>query len=166
MSSSAWQNEEVARRFVEETRPAIPYHAEQLGVLFDLVDHFRPGPRLIVDLGCGDGLLARLLLAPGGLFVNVEHVASSTPEVEALWEALMIRHLSAHLGKPIAEVETRFRERPDAADNILAPVETQVAWLREIGFTHADCYFRWLELAVFGGVKPSALDVDMGTEPD
>jgi tRNA (cmo5U34)-methyltransferase len=29
-----------------------------------------------------------------------------------------------------------------------------VGWLREIGFQQADCYFKWLELAVFGGQKP------------
>ena len=34
-------------------------------------------------------------------------------------------------------------------------METQVGWLREIGFEHADCYMKWLELAVFGGVKPT-----------
>ena len=44
--------------------------------------------------------------------------------------------------------------RPDKADNILERVEEQVKWLREIGFDHADCYFKFLELAVFGGVKP------------
>lgn len=156
MSTSAWQHEEVARRFVEETRPAIPDHAEQLGILFDLVVssyaiHHLPHDR---KRSLYEEVFA--LLAPGGLFVNVEHVASSTPEVEAFWESRMIRHLAAHLGKPIAEVEAQFRERPDAADNILAPVETQLQWLREIGFTHVDCHFRWLELAVFGGVRPWA----------
>jgi hypothetical protein len=51
-------------------------------------------------------------------------------------------------------VEAEYCGRPDKADNILERVEVQVEWLREIGFLHADCYFKWLELAVFGGVKP------------
>jgi hypothetical protein len=29
-----------------------------------------------------------------------------------------------------------------------------VAWLREIGFAQVDCFWKWRELAVFGGVKP------------
>ena len=28
-----------------------------------------------------------------------------------------------------------------------------IEWLRELGYRHADCYFKWFELAVFGGVK-------------
>ena len=43
---------------------------------------------------------------------------------------------------------------PDKADNILETVETQVSWLREVGFEHADCHQKWLQIAVFGGVKP------------
>ena len=38
---------------------------------------------------------------------------------------------------------------------LLDPVEAQVGWLREIGFEQADCYLKWWELAVFGGVKPT-----------
>lgn len=44
--------------------------------------------------------------------------------------------------------------RADKADNLLLDVETQARWLRGIGFEHADCCFQWLELAVFGGMKP------------
>jgi hypothetical protein len=32
-------------------------------------------------------------------------------------------------------------------------METQVNWLREIGFTDVDCYWKWLELALMIGVK-------------
>jgi hypothetical protein len=35
----------------------------------------------------------------------------------------------------------------------LLDVETQVRWLREIGFGQVDCFWKWRELAVFGGVK-------------
>jgi hypothetical protein len=34
-------------------------------------------------------------------------------------------------------------------------VEAQAGWLREIGFEQADCYLKWWELAVFGGIKPT-----------
>ncbi|PAE14628.1 methyltransferase type 12, partial [Virgibacillus sp. 7505] len=52
------------------------------------------------------------------------------------------------------EVKEEYENRPDKADNILENVYAQVQWLRQIGFDHADCYFKWMELAVFGGVKP------------
>lgn len=38
-------------------------------------------------------------------------------------------------------------------DNRLERVDVQLNWLEEIGFNHVDCYFKWMELAVFGGVK-------------
>jgi tRNA (cmo5U34)-methyltransferase len=96
-------------------------------------------------------------LQPGGLFVNVEHVASATPELEAVHDEAYIDHIVAVTGRDKAEVEREYHGRPDKADNILEPVEAQVDWLREIGFQQVDCYFKWLELAVFGGQKPPAI---------
>jgi tRNA (cmo5U34)-methyltransferase len=47
-----------------------------------------------------------------------------------------------------------YYDRPDKDANILAPVEEQCAWLRDIGFTDVDCYLKVFELAVFGGRRP------------
>ena len=94
------------------------------------------------------------LLATGGLFVNIEHVASVSGEVEALYDAAYIDYISSWTGKDRALVDAEYHSRPDKADNILERVDVQVDWLRKIGFLHADCYFKWFELAVFGGVKP------------
>jgi len=99
------------------------------------------------------------LLAPGGMFVNVEHVASRTPWIETIADALMIDSLfafqrqrgSARSRDAVAE---EFVHRPDKAANILAPVETQCDWLRQSGFVDVDCYFKVFELAVFGGRRP------------
>lgn len=91
-----------------------------------------------------------------GVFVNVEHVASATPQVEAMSDDLMIDSLCAfhrerEPGKTRADVAREFVHRPDKAANILAPVEVQCRWLRDIGFADVDCYFKAFELAVFGG---------------
>src|SRR3989442_135579 len=45
-------------------------------------------------------LLIHAALAPGGLFMNVEHVASPTQQVEALFDTLYIDHMAAHLQRP------------------------------------------------------------------
>ena len=37
--------------------------------------------------------------------------------------------------------------------NVLLAVETQLNWLREIGFEDVDCYWKWLELSLFGGSR-------------
>jgi len=97
-------------------------------------------------------------LAPGGAFVNCEHVASPTPEVEAMFDEANAEHLwnqRRRRGEDVTfdEVHREYLTRPDRAANILAPVETQVAWLREIGFHNADCFWKWFELAIFGGYK-------------
>ena len=76
------------------------------------------------------------LLAPGGVFYNLEHVASPTPE---LHEAFF-----AALGMTLADEDRT---------NQLLDVETQVTWLREIGFAQVDCFWKWRELALFGGVR-------------
>ncbi len=39
--------------------------------------------------------------------------------------------------------------------NLLLDVWTQVKWLDELGFEDVDCHWKWRELALFGGVKPT-----------
>jgi len=99
------------------------------------------------------------LLEPDGLFINTEHVASRTRWVESISDELFIDSLYAFQrrtgsGESRERVAEKFFHRPDKAANILAPVETQCEWLREIGFEDVDCYFKLFELAVFGGRKP------------
>jgi tRNA (cmo5U34)-methyltransferase len=90
------------------------------------------------------------LLRPGGIFINVEHVSSSSNWVASVNDDLFIDHLHrGHPDKTRTEVAETYYRRPDKMANILAPVELQCQWLREIGFTDVDCYLRILELAVF-----------------
>lgn len=99
-------------------------------------------------------------LHPGGVFVNCEHVASPTTEIEAIFDEANAEHLCKQRrsrGEDVTfdEVHREYLTRPDRAANILASVEVQVDWLREIGFEHADCFWKWFELAIFGGYKPA-----------
>lgn len=77
------------------------------------------------------------LLEPGGVFANLEHVASPTPRLHAAFFAA--------IDEPL--------ENEDPSDRTVA-VETQLAWLREVGFEDVDCHWKWREMAVLAGVRP------------
>ena len=77
------------------------------------------------------------LLTPGGVFCNLEHVASPTARLhERFLEALGIGS---------------GEEDPS---NLLLDLETQLGWLREIGYDDVDCFWKWRELALLSGLRP------------
>jgi tRNA (cmo5U34)-methyltransferase len=78
------------------------------------------------------------LLEHGGVFANLEHVASPTHRL----------HLAFFTGisEPLQD--------EDPSDRLL-DVETQLGWLRELDFDNVECYWKWLEMALLVGVKPA-----------
>jgi ubiquinone/menaquinone biosynthesis C-methylase UbiE len=98
------------------------------------------------------------LVRPGGMFLNLEHVASASPRVEAISDEAMVAHRHTQrvaAGEVVSREQVRdeFRNRPDRLANILALVEEQCHWLREIGFVDVDCFWKWFALALFGGFR-------------
>ena len=99
------------------------------------------------------------LLKPGGIFINIEHIASSSRWVEGIANEFFVDslykfHQNQGLHKSRSEIAQEYYNRPDKEANILEAVETQCDWLRNLGFIRVDCYMKIFELAVFGGIRP------------
>jgi len=78
------------------------------------------------------------LLAPDAPFVNLEHVASPT-------QRLHLEFFDA-IGEAI--------EDEDPSDRTI-DVESQLGWLREAGFDHVDCLWKWREMALLAATNPA-----------
>jgi len=141
LGSGAW---------VDAVRPLGPFDAVVSGfAIHHLPD---PGKRRVYRAVFG-------LLARGGVFVNLEHVASRTRWGEAIADEVFIDglyafHRSRGRRPTRAAIAAAWHRREDKQANILSLVETQCRWLRAIGFSDVDCYFKSYVLAAFGGRRP------------
>lgn len=77
------------------------------------------------------------LLAPGGVFVNLDLVRSAS------------LRLHERFRREIGRTEDDPTDR-------LAGLTEQMTWLREAGFAEVDCHFKWLELTLMVAVKEPA----------
>jgi SAM-dependent methyltransferase len=72
------------------------------------------------------------LLAPGGVFANLEVVKSATPELHAAFRVAI------------------GLEEDDPEDR-LAPVDRQLEWMRAAGLEQVNCLWRWRGFALLCG---------------
>jgi len=77
------------------------------------------------------------LLAPGGVLINMDLVASPTAALQAEF------------------LEALGMEEDDPSDQ-LAPVAPQLTMLRDAGLTDVECFWKWRQMAILAGRKPAA----------
>jgi hypothetical protein len=73
------------------------------------------------------------LLAPGGVFCNLEIVASPTQALHDQWRDEM-------------------GARHDPSD-VLCDMTSQLAWIAEAGLENVDCIWKWRSLALLRGER-------------
>ena len=74
------------------------------------------------------------LLAPGGVFCNLDVVASPTRALHEKWRAEM--------------------DAIDDPSDILCDLQSQLRWLSAVGLHDVDCIWKWRSLALMRGQKP------------
>jgi tRNA (cmo5U34)-methyltransferase len=75
-------------------------------------------------------------LRPGGTFANLEVVQCATPELH--------EEFNRRIGRPGGDPE-----------DVLAPVEPQLGWMRAAGLVQVDCAWRWRGFALLVGRAPA-----------
>lgn len=92
------------------------------------------------------------ILEPGGIFVNADQALGSTPEMEAMYASSM-KTVVETSGLPPEEIAKAFeRLKLDRS----ATMENQLQWLRESGFVHSECVYKYNHFTVFLAVKGQA----------
>ena len=86
-------------------------------------------------------------LNPGGVFLHREIVAGATPALNALYERLWRDFVASQGERDDGWFRKYFEE------DIPAPVEDQVEWLKQVGFVDVACHWRHFNFAIFGGTK-------------
>jgi SAM-dependent methyltransferase len=78
----------------------------------------------------------RGMLRPGGVFANLEVVKCATPELHE-------------------EFNRRIGRAESDPEDVLAPVEPQLEWMRDAGLCQVDCCWRWRGFALLVGQAPT-----------
>jgi tRNA (cmo5U34)-methyltransferase len=90
-----------------------------------------------------------LALNDGGLFINADQVAGKNILFDSLYKYYW-RETVSHSGLDREALIQAFeRTKLDK----LAPLETQLKMLEKAGFSEADCIYKNMNFAVFGGFK-------------
>jgi cyclopropane fatty-acyl-phospholipid synthase-like methyltransferase len=114
-----WQQEELAKLFLEGVRGAIPLAAMQMDTLLRIVRKTLPRIDRLLDLGCGDGILGRAVLAEypdaAGVFLDF-----SEPMIEAA------RRKAAEQGVRASFIVQDFGAR-DWTTTVVAPFDLVVS---------------------------------------
>jgi tRNA (cmo5U34)-methyltransferase len=89
------------------------------------------------------------LLRKNGVFVNADHIAGPSVELEARYQATWLEQVRANGASEQQVADSLYRQKEDRR----APVGAQLGWMRRSGFAEVDCWFKDNCFAVMSGTK-------------
>ena len=98
------------------------------------------------------------ILPKGHAFVNVEHVLPRSRRFEDLFMEKIATNKARSKGIALdsdefQRLQNDLKQHDDKDDDILEPVDDQLRWLEESGFSEVECTFRCLQLATIVAYK-------------
>jgi cyclopropane fatty-acyl-phospholipid synthase-like methyltransferase len=98
------------------------------------------------------------LLKPGGVFLNDDSILTPEP-----WQVRFMslrynyiqerEHALRGITRSIEEIAAERKAHSSRHQNYKAPLRDQLGWLTEAGFVSVDCFWKYLDHAIFGGIK-------------
>jgi len=88
-------------------------------------------------------------LRPGGIFVNADHIAGPTPELELEYQTRWLAEICACGATEQQIADSLYRQQEDRRST----VGDQLAWIAAAGFSAVDCWFKDGSFAVFCGMR-------------
>ncbi len=229
-----WNDPATVASWIATRTQSGPWRAEHLEMLITLLNQVQPDGLRVLDLGCGDGVVAEMVLTrlpgsyvagvdlsppmldaaaarlaaypgryalyrrslqdgrpldgeapfdaaiavqsvhhldaagkqalfawvagqlrPGGMFLLSDRIHLPSAALFPYYQALYAARQAQQGGPPLptgfgyAAHLRALAQRADVPDT----VEDQLVWLRAAGFGEAGCFYRYIERAVFGGLK-------------
>ena len=89
-------------------------------------------------------------LRPGSLFINADHIAGPTPELEEIYQLRWLSDVRSEGATEQQIADSLYRQQEDRR----TPVGAQLAWLRDAGFSNVDCWYKHSSFAVMSGTRP------------
>ncbi len=88
-------------------------------------------------------------LKPNGLFINADQVKGETDFTERIYTQNWRNHV---LASPLNEEEKQSAFERIKLD-IMSPLNDQLEWLRNVGFSEANCFYQYFNFVVFAAKK-------------
>jgi cyclopropane fatty-acyl-phospholipid synthase-like methyltransferase len=98
------------------------------------------------------------MLKPGGMFLNDDSILTPTTW-QPRFDYLRYQHIQQReqelrgTTRSIEEIAAERKAHQRSHQNYRAPLRNQLEWLTAAGFESVDCFWKYLDHAIFGGIK-------------